>query len=492
MIIDDEDHHIKLDVIVAGSTIRYPDKVVERSSSSLPDYEASEAQHRLVRNTPPSKNTRNTRILKATIYALAIYVALSAVIVLPLILRKKNPRPRHHHHSTFPGSSSLWTNPNSILYPPAFSSVDAAIIPFSSSNSDCSAWRTLINSSPILHTPTFHATFPPTSPIAIRSNVTSNDYQVTNGVGGSLTARINPDHRATDVVVLLEASASDYTLLQQTNVCLCQQDPNRGLIIYTPGNLVDAQYLDFTVQVLFPKKSFTYVVPEFTTYLPQFSQYFTFLSKTVTFSKVSLFGTLNDIVCQSIQAPLIGIQNIRAAIIGNFNVSESLNLDTINGPITANITVAPIAPGPTVFMDTGNGAINADITLTSHTVHSSSPPIFVSRLKTFSAPINLLVKNDGLSRMPVRIYAANNQAPINITLDPSYQGLFAFQTKLAPVNVNNPPPPSQISFKVQTYEIMSGWIGSGPWPSTGTVTDGHVEAVSALGPISLNFASGVS
>ena len=82
----EEDHSVKIDV--AGSTIRYPDKVAARSSSPLPDYEASEAQHRLViRNLQSStKKTTNTRVLKATFYALAIYVALSAVIVLPLVL----------------------------------------------------------------------------------------------------------------------------------------------------------------------------------------------------------------------------------------------------------------------------------------------------------------------------------------------------------------------------------------------------------------------
>ena len=89
IILDEEDHQVKFDAIVAGSTVRYPDKVVGRSSTSLPDYEASEAQHRLIIGDPqslPKKTRRNTRILKATFYALAVYVALSAVIVLPLVL----------------------------------------------------------------------------------------------------------------------------------------------------------------------------------------------------------------------------------------------------------------------------------------------------------------------------------------------------------------------------------------------------------------------
>jgi len=85
MIILDEEDHVKFDALVAGSTVRYPDKAVGRSSTSLPDYDASEAQHRLILQSSSNK-TRNARILKATFYALAIYVALSAVIVLPVVL----------------------------------------------------------------------------------------------------------------------------------------------------------------------------------------------------------------------------------------------------------------------------------------------------------------------------------------------------------------------------------------------------------------------
>lgn len=54
---------------------------------------------------------------------------------------------------------------------------------------------------------------------------------MTNGVAGSLNVGINPDDKATEVVVLLQANASDYGVLQQTNICVYQQD-DRGLIIY--------------------------------------------------------------------------------------------------------------------------------------------------------------------------------------------------------------------------------------------------------------------
>lgn len=138
---------------------------------------------------------------------------------------------------------------------------------------------------------------------------------MTTGVEGSLTVGINSDHKATEIVIQVQANASDYTLLQQTNICVSQQDPNRGVTIYVrlyhycgtsetertlqaPGNLSEFQYLNFDIQLLFPRESSPYVVPEFTIYLPQFTQRFAHLSKHVTFNKVSIFGTMNEIECQ--------------------------------------------------------------------------------------------------------------------------------------------------------------------------------------------------
>ncbi|KAF8628880.1 hypothetical protein AX15_003666 [Amanita polypyramis BW_CC] len=342
----------------------------------------------------------------------------------------------------------------------------------------------------------FQTSFPPSNSIAIRSNVSSNDYQVTNGIGGKLTVGINPDHKATRTVIQLQAYASNHTLFQQTNVCVYQHDPGIGITIYVPGNLTDSQYLYFDAQLLFPKKPSPYIVPELTTYLPQFTQYFASLSNFVTFTRVSIFGTANDVVCQYLQAPEISIKNVRAAITGNFNVSKSLTLDTIQGPITSNITLTSIMDSPTVVLDTGDGPIYATISLSSARSEKSNFPIFVSRVQTFSAPIILSFKNDAPMRLPLRLYVANNGAPTNVTLDTLYQGVFDIQSKLAPVLVTGPQKLSPSQFRImldtQMYERLSGWVGNGSRPGVRSSTDGQVELVSALGPIALNFEYGIS
>jgi len=196
---------------------------------------------------------------------------------------------------------------------------------------------------------------------------------------------------------------------------------------------------------------------------------------------------MNEIECQSINAPIIGIQNIRSSITGAFHVSESLTLDTIDGPITSNISLTSIMTSPSLILDTGNGAINAAVSLSSSNNHAGSAiPVFSSRVKTFSAPID--VSFESPTGLPLRLYVANNGAPTNISLQPSYRGSFDLQTKLAPASINGPSQP-MIAFDTQSYERVCGCIGDCPPPPTIAPSNGQIVVVSALGSISLDIVS---
>jgi hypothetical protein len=226
---EEDQNQAKLDSFVAGSTLRYPEKAAARSSSPLPDYEASQAQHNRLKSPP--KESKGVRLLKATFYALAIYVTLSAVIALPIVMtRKKGPPPGPDPH--IPNPANLWAgrSAGSIASPPPnFSS--SSLIPFTTSPSDCSPWQKIVNDNWKLEA-TLQQAFSAASPIAIRSNISSDDYQVTHGVSGSLKVDMNPDHKATEIVINLTAYASNYTLLQQTNVCINNNVSENGLTIY--------------------------------------------------------------------------------------------------------------------------------------------------------------------------------------------------------------------------------------------------------------------
>lgn len=97
ILLDPEDQQQgKLTPYVAGPTVRLPDRVAGRSSI-LPDYETSQAQHTVPPESPSTSSTVSfrkyslhstvdSRFWRATLYALAIYIALSVTIGVPLIV----------------------------------------------------------------------------------------------------------------------------------------------------------------------------------------------------------------------------------------------------------------------------------------------------------------------------------------------------------------------------------------------------------------------
>lgn len=77
------DRQAKLDSF-SGPTIRHPERAATRSFSSLPDYDTSEAQHRSC--TKPPSTIFDSKFWRAALYALVVYIILSAVIGIPLVV----------------------------------------------------------------------------------------------------------------------------------------------------------------------------------------------------------------------------------------------------------------------------------------------------------------------------------------------------------------------------------------------------------------------
>lgn len=87
IILDKEDQQQeKSRLFVAGPTLRFPERVATRSLSPLPDYETSEAQHHDTVNKALLRKRGDSRFWRITFVVLAIYVALSLVIGVPLIV----------------------------------------------------------------------------------------------------------------------------------------------------------------------------------------------------------------------------------------------------------------------------------------------------------------------------------------------------------------------------------------------------------------------
>ncbi|KDQ57845.1 hypothetical protein JAAARDRAFT_58423 [Jaapia argillacea MUCL 33604] len=487
---------------LAAPTSRHP----EEGAPGLPDYETSQAQLEQEIAKPKKKGRRRCicgppcdgRFWRATFYALLIYLVITLAIAIPLLVL----RFRRHSRWYPPVPPSRWTDNDN----------DATLVEMFPSNgipTQCNIWKISGGST----VATLQYTIPSDMSIFFRSNV-SQDISAHKAVEGSLTADINTDPSATDTVISIKLNISSNALFQRTSVCLLESVEGRGVSISVPGNLSLQDSLWFDIAVLFPQTPVPLHIVEFSTYLPVFSQHLAYLQSHVAFDEVTLEGPMSAITVDSLEASAIVVQSSLAPIMGTFNVSQSLILNTIAGPVLANISLLnDVKTGKPTIMDisTGNGAITADVTLIAISPSSttpSHPPQFISEVTTFSGPLNIDVKHDP-SSPPAHIHlrVQNNLDVANVALDSKFIGSFDVQTKFSPASIqelrgNETDPTGQRRERTLVYDITSdsrmvGWVGWGNRPPTSAKwfggsrglrsTDGHVEMVSSLSPVLLQL-----
>ncbi|KAK0212861.1 hypothetical protein DFS33DRAFT_74886 [Desarmillaria ectypa] len=219
------------------------------------------------------------------------------------------------------------------------------------------------------------------------------------------------------------------------------------------------------------------------TYLPMFTQVFGDFGDNISFNKIT-------------------VKNALASITGTFNASERLMLDTVGGPIYANITLVQDKDRhqPTFLsLDTGNSEIDASVVLLAPNRYDK-PLIFIGTVKNFNGPLTLNVSHDpSTPPVPLNLRIQNAQAESNVTLDSKYIGLFDVQTKLASVAVKESridpswDPAGENRYRQCVYDQTSsdrvrGWIGWGQRPPNWKPRDGRVQVVSSLSPIHLHLA----
>jgi len=247
------------------------------------------------------------------------------------------------------------------------------------------------------------------------------------------------------------------------------------------------------INVVLPQVNST--ISSFTTSLPMFSQDFDDLRQFLSFGQFNLQGSHCPINCKSLQAPQISVTNTLADIRGSFNVTDSLFLDSIKGPIITDITLSPRPDltQPTMLnLVTGNSTINASITLNAlvNTSISSSLPTFAAQIQNFDGPLQLDVAYGHASLpSPFQLKIQNYGAPSIISMDSIFQGFFNAQTKLSEVLVSAAVDSQKNPSRTFEYDILSsniavGSVGRGGRP---TVHSSSVDIASALGLINLTF-----
>jgi len=499
--LDREDQrHTKQDpyILGGGATLRFPEKVVGRSDSPLPDYETSEARHNPVLKKPPPKKV-DPRLLRAILYAFAIYVLLSVVIGVPIIVLKRNKS-----STTRPPDPSIWGNgdtdlgaPQNLLNAGNWTLGQDAQCEWDHIHDDPTHFSYAANS---------QHSFTPSGSFFVRSNI-SLTTDNSGFIETNLSVDMNPDSTATKVVFQVNLIASTSMLLRSTGVCFNDTGTDRGLFIYVAQKLTSMDTMWLEIRLLFPQNSSHQIVDNFITYLPGFTQTFGNLTGTTSFNNIIIEGASRDINCDYMRASKISVKNSYASIRGDFRVSDTLNLDGIKGSIITNVTLAsdPTRQSPTFLtLDTGDGDIDARVTLLAPTSwfvkKPDHPRAFVADVKTFNGLLNLKVGNSiSTPPVPLQLSVQTNLANTSVTLDANYEGLFTAQTKLSQIKVQegdispglDPLRKNRhrnITYSQKSPTLVRGWTGWGqqPRPDSGAV-QGQVKIISSLSPVVLQL-----
>ncbi|KAE9411252.1 hypothetical protein BT96DRAFT_804006 [Gymnopus androsaceus JB14] len=472
--------HGKLTSYVAGPTVRLPDRVAGRSSILLPDYETSQAQH----NSPSSPdssptsstvsfrkyslhNTVDSRFWRATLYALAIYIALSVTIGVPLIVTKLT-----HKHKSGPPPWVQGSDDAALASPLVM--MNSGLFAMSSSIR-CNTWNyTRMGDDGLLYS---MASYPlhPSGSFSIRSSAwnTLNNSDVQ--ISGDLTVDINPDPSVTTAVFYLTTVSSSQQIRDECQICFSPEDDDgdsRGI----PTNLTASQSLSFNITLLFPQSSSQLQLDNLVSFLPNFTQNIGPISPRVTFDSLILEGMQMGINSDSVWANTISVTNLLGPITGTFNATQSLKLDTINAPISANLIVVqgPGRQGPTFFsLDTGESEINANVVLLAPP--STNPHInFIGHIRNFDGSIRLNVSHDpSTPPAPLDLRIQNSQAPCNVSLDSKFSGNYDLASKLSSAYVSlasnlddySSSGSRQIQPEIDTISSKRGWVGFGSKPS---------------------------
>jgi hypothetical protein len=460
-----------------GLTLRNPQAAYTRSSSLLlPDYDTSEAQRHQGAIPPSSKFKLDAKTWRSALFfVLGLYI-LTVIIAVPIVLKYKDAK---NNRPEYPPAIPVWSTV--LTLPPPYRMSSG--VP--SSNLNCNHWQTDPNTRNSVM-----ASFqlPPTDYLTISSNATYDSITPAQ-LNGTLSVSMNSNPDESSILFTVEMQSSSQYIQDKTTVCFNEQGPNTGLSIFIPSNIDDGT-LALHINVVLPQVNST--ISSFTTSLPMFSQDFADLRQYLSFNQFNLQGSHRPINCNFLQAQQISVTNTLAHIQGSFNVTDSLYLDSIKGPIISDIILSP-RPGltqPTMLsLVTGNSTINASITLNAlvDTLIPVSSPVFVAQVQNFDGPLQLDVAYDNASLpSPFQLKVQNNGAPSIISMDHVFQGRFDAQTKLSKVLVydNTQKTPSRtFETDAMTSSMVMGWVGWGKKVASPSC----VDIVSALGPINLIF-----
>ncbi|KAI0728121.1 hypothetical protein C8Q72DRAFT_409673 [Fomitopsis betulina] len=486
-----------------AQAVQCPPEELEAQSSQVEEQDQPQRE----KAKPGCWPTTHRKFRRALLYALVLYFVLTVAVGAPILVVKL----RHHasEHSPFPPKSSG----GSI----SLISDSAQTLPKSLAVG-CNAWTD--------HTPTsatLSYDIPLSGLVFLQSNVSyQSDPSTLRGISGTLSVGVNADPHVKEGVASVTMHYTNESLKDQTSVCLMNVSNSNGLYLYVPSNISSVDSLSFNVTFLFPQAPLLYVT-EFVTLLPHFDQYFASLSDWVIFDKVSLGGPRSQVSVVSIDASALEVRTALAGIQGNFNVTESLVLETVSASIDVNISLHSLGRAQPIFLDvsTGNAPLNASVCLfLPEGAETSRMPNFMARFETFNAPLMVLV-NHAIESAPgvLHLHAASSVGEALVAVDSAYSGVFDVATTFAAADVfssniktveelglldlsyldgdvatgttaNDVALERTLIFDTMQSSRLTGWVGVPPRPSVPPGPkyfgrQGVIEVISTLSPAAL-------
>ncbi|KIJ18945.1 hypothetical protein PAXINDRAFT_166859 [Paxillus involutus ATCC 200175] len=509
MILPDEDDTQKIkDPPVATSTIRYPERAAARRPfSPLPDYETSQAlafngfneSQVTLYKPPPRRRFLDSRLWRAALTSLAVYIILTIVVGIPIIVTRQGEDEQKYPHNSLT-LAPPWPNKNSDAYYDGninniSSPIQSGVIPV------CNNWTgvALLEETTIMQS-WAQRYVSPNGQFSVTSNASYlYDFSL---VQGEFYTGINPDETVQEAVISINMQSPSHSVFEQTFVCFAVAENFTNLSLYVPKNLTSNDNILFNISLLFPQSPIQSKVDTFATFLPMFDQQFGSLDDHVTFNKVTIEGPVSRVTVDSLHAAKILIDTSLEPVTGSFHASESLLISTILAPINVNVTLYndPTSLFPTFLdMNTGNSNLTANITVLARNKAPPPRPNFIVILRTFYGSLTTRLVHDPSSPpTAIKLRAENDLGPASVTLDKLFEGLFQATTKQAAAVVNygnaNVVDPwgsgmgRSMDLDLNTTARVDGWIGWGDKPAFWSVEQQAQATVdTSLANVTLSF-----
>ncbi|KAG6863932.1 hypothetical protein C0991_001892 [Blastosporella zonata] len=308
---------------------------------------------------------------------------------------------------------------------------------------------------------------------------------------GSVTVVHGGDN--SDVVVGVKAVYHVQEDLESFRVCTISQEKGvNGLGIFGPQwHKHSGVHFEITVQLPRPAEGPTLLVKDFKTDMPLFVHDIGDLDSSVHFYSIDLKTANMAIRVQSLEAEIATVHTENAAIEGNFRVSSSLKLTTVNSPIDVQVTMSNSDEEhfTTLDMNTANGAIKSVLTLEAVNDLETGGKFKVAA-HTANAPLDIYFPDAPVDSV-LDLTARTAAGPATVELHKTYEGSFIATTSfLRPkviFNANEEDPAGKgRRRKVTQLSTRSTVSGSARW-SNDEKELGSVSVYTSISPVTLKL-----